>query len=61
MIKTKIVQQSQLTADCWSIQVWGIEACETCEFRDTRKCGGKSIIKKIKARKFPADGLGVRT
>jgi hypothetical protein len=39
----KIVKQSDLTSECWSVQVWGLQYCEKCEFKDTDECGGKRI------------------
>jgi len=30
------------------IQIFGLEACKTCEFKNTEECGGKEIIKKLK-------------
>jgi len=42
------VNQSELTSDCWLIQIKGLEACKTCEVKGTKECGGKNIIKKLK-------------
>jgi len=56
-MKSKVIMQGALTSDCWPIQVWGPEACKGCEFRGTKNCGGKSIIKKIKNGKFSKSGL----
>lgn len=56
-VKTKVVRQSELTGECWSIQFWGIEACEKCEAKGTLECGGERIIKEIEAGRFPIDGL----
>lgn len=53
-MRSKRILQSLLSNDCWSIQVWGIGACETCEFKNTKECGGKA---KIKAGSFPQNGL----
>ena len=36
-------RQGDLTSECWSVQLFGLEYCETCQFRDTPKCGGKDI------------------
>lgn len=44
-MKTTTIRQSELSAECWNIQVWGIEACENCEVKGTDECGGKNIIK----------------
>lgn len=42
---SRTVQQSRLSAECWSIQVWGKETCETCGFKNRKECGGKNIRK----------------
>lgn len=47
IIFNKEVDQSDLTSECWDIQLRGIEACKTCEFLNTPSCGGKQIIKKL--------------
>lgn len=44
-IKTKIIHQKNLSAECWSIQFWVFEYDKTCEYKDTKNCGGKNIIK----------------
>ena len=41
----KMVQQSKLSSECWSVQIWGQEHCKTCEFLNKRDCGGKKIRK----------------
>jgi hypothetical protein len=46
-MKVKIINKKDLTSDCWLIQFEGLEACKTCEFRNTKECGGKNIIKKL--------------
>lgn len=55
--KVKTIVQSQLTADCWTVQIWGKAACEDCEFRGTIECGGKAILQKMETGEFPVDGL----
>ena len=50
-MKVKQVKQANMTAECWSIQIWGKEYCETCEFKDTDECGGKQIRKTGKNEK----------
>ena len=47
-IKIKIINQSDLTSDCWTVQAWGLEACKTCEFKDTKDCGGGKSLEKLK-------------
>ena len=40
---SKTIKQSQLTSDCWSIQIWGMEACEDCGLLGTDECDGQEI------------------
>ena len=44
---TKMIEQSSLNSDCWLIQFDGIIACETCEFKNTKDCGGGNTLKKL--------------
>ena len=44
-MQVKSIKQSDLTAECWAVQMWGIGKCEKCEFRNTPDCGGKEIRK----------------
>ena len=37
------VRQGDLTSECWSVQLFGPDYCETCGFEDTPECGGKDI------------------
>jgi len=56
-MKTKTVNQADLTSECWSVQIWGISACSNCEFLDTDECGGKRIREQIRKGTFPRGGL----
>jgi hypothetical protein len=47
VVSSQEVDQSKLTADCWSIQVEGLKACEKCEYLGKRNCGGKNIRKQL--------------
>lgn len=47
----KEIDQNTLTSDCLLIQFNGLEACSTCEFKNTKDCGGKRILKKLKQSK----------
>lgn len=40
VIETRKVKQSELDCSCWSVQIRGKIECETCEYRDTKDCGG---------------------
>ena len=41
--KSKVIDQSKLTSDCWLIQFVGLAACKDCEYANTDECGGQSI------------------
>lgn len=41
----RMVKQSHMTSECWSVQLYGLTACETCEAKGKRDCGGKRILK----------------
>ena len=56
-VKSKVINQSQLTSDCWLIQFWGIDACKKCKVKNTRNCGGKKIRSLIRKGEFPENGL----
>jgi hypothetical protein len=60
-MRTKIISQKMLSTECWSVQVWGIEACENCDYQHTEECGGKQILKTGKNKlgnKIPLPDLG---
>jgi hypothetical protein len=40
---TRSINQKDLSGECWNIQVWGPDKCETCEFKGTPECGGQNI------------------
>lgn len=42
-METKVINTKDLTSECWLIQVWGLKACETCEYSGTKECGGAEI------------------
>lgn len=54
---TKVINHAELTGECWSIQFWGLSACESCQYLDTNQCGGKRIRKLIRDGEFPRGGL----
>lgn len=41
----KTVKQNNLSSECWMVQIYGASYCETCEYKNTRDCGGKNILK----------------
>jgi len=43
----KTINQSELTSECWLIQIQGVAACKKCELFKTEECGGKEILKKL--------------
>lgn len=44
-LEVKTINQNQLSSECWFVQFWGLERCETCEYKNKRDCGGKNIRK----------------
>lgn len=50
-VKSRMVRQENLTAECWTVQVWGLGTCEECEAKDTDECGGQEIRKTGKNEK----------
>jgi len=44
-IKSRQIKTSELTSECWGVQMWGLEKCNNCEFKDTDECGGQNIRK----------------
>ena len=49
--QVKTIKQSELTAECWLVQIWGSDVCKTCDVRNTSECGGKHIRKTKKNSK----------
>ena len=47
----KRIKQSDLSAECFSIQIFGVTQCLTCEYLGKRDCGGKKIRKTLKNEK----------
>jgi hypothetical protein len=43
----KEIDQSTLTSDCWMIQIQGLDACKTCDIRNTKECGGGATLTKM--------------
>jgi len=56
-VRTKRIHQKDLTPECWSIQVWGLPYCRTCEYLATEDCEGYDVRKKILSSEFPSNGL----
>lgn len=63
-VRTKRIHQSDLTSDCWPVQVWGLPYCSgfgdygcMCEYLATEQCGGQRIRKMIMSGEFPLNGL----
>jgi hypothetical protein len=51
MVKAHSIRQEDMSGECWAVQFEGKDACKKCEFRGTKECGGKSIIKSGKNQK----------
>lgn len=49
--KVRTIKQSSLSSECWLVQMWGLDRCNTCEFRGTAECGGQEIRKSGKNEK----------
>jgi hypothetical protein len=43
--KSRVINQWQLSSECWTIQAWGPGKCYACEFLDNEECGGQTIRK----------------
>jgi hypothetical protein len=43
--KIKSIYQNNLTSECWLVQIYGLNNCNTCEQKGKRDCGGKQIRK----------------
>ena len=63
-VRTKRVYQSNLTSDCWPVQVWGLPYCSgfgdyasMCECLASSECGGQAIRKRMLNGDFPLSGL----
>ena len=49
--ESKEVNQKSLTSDCWLIQLEGLRACENCEAKNTKECGGGKSLRRLQTRK----------
>ena len=43
----KQINQSELTSDCWLIQINGLSECDKCSVRNTDECGGGNTLKQL--------------
>jgi len=43
MSNMRSIPQSDLTGECWTVQMQGLSACDRCEYKDTKECGGTKI------------------
>lgn len=39
----KRINHAKLSAECWPVQIDGIEACKDCDFRDKDDCDGEGV------------------
>lgn len=46
--EVRMIPQSSLTADCWSVQFRGLSACDGCEYNGTNECGGGATLAAMK-------------
>jgi hypothetical protein len=47
---SKEIDQSTLTSDCWIVQFEGLNACKTCQYKNTKDCGGGETLKQLKKK-----------
>ena len=60
-MNVKVVNQSKISEECWSVQIWGFSACTHCEYKGKKDCGGKSIRKTQKNSKgFTVTDAGLK-
>lgn len=45
--EVKVIKQSILSSECWLIQMSGLKACERCEYKNKKECGGKEIRQRL--------------
>jgi hypothetical protein len=45
-MRKRVVNQGALSAECWMVQVFGVEYCKGCEYLHTEECGGQDILEK---------------
>jgi len=57
-VVARSVRQADMTGECWIVQFRGVEACASCEYRDTEDCGGVNIRRTGKNAKGFAVPLG---
>ncbi len=43
--QTRMVDQTEVSGECFYIQIWGSDYCADCIYRDHDECGGKDILK----------------
>ena len=43
----KEIKQSELNSDCWLIQFNGLKACQKCDLKNTKDCGGGNTLKNL--------------
>lgn len=40
----KVVNQQQLSSECWAVQFYGLEYCTSCPYQNKKRlCGGRKI------------------
>lgn len=50
--KVAIMNSKDLDPTCWLVQFWGVNYCKTCEFLETKDCGGSKEVKEYLRRKL---------
>lgn len=41
--ESRVFEQTDLSSECFHVQMQGLKACGGCELRDTDDCGGEQI------------------
>lgn len=57
-MRVRIIHSKNLSTECWLVQAWGLEYCQKCCRKNSKKCGGKRIIEtgqNILGKKVPID------
>jgi hypothetical protein len=45
IMEIKVVPTRMLSSECFSVQIMGTESCESCQYKGTKECGGKKILR----------------
>ncbi|WAC06766.1 MAG: hypothetical protein OS130_10960 [Thermodesulfobacteriota bacterium] len=57
-MKVRVIHSKNLSSECWLVQTWDLNYCQTCKFKGTKACGGKRIRqtrKNLLGKKVPIE------